>query len=66
MLSNDKIAPILAFTHCGMFSDPEDAAKQSAEHYRNVKAEADAKAKLEYERNKNTNNNVVDDNTNSE
>jgi SPP1 family phage portal protein len=39
MLGCDKIAPILAFTHCGMFSDPEDAAKQSAEHYEKVKAE---------------------------
>jgi SPP1 family phage portal protein len=45
MLGCDKIAPILAFTHCGMFSDPEDAAKQSAEHYEKVKAEADKKAK---------------------
>ena len=39
MLANDKIAPTLAFTHCGMFSDPEDAAKMSAEHYEKVKAE---------------------------
>ena len=39
MLANDKIAPRLAFTHCGMFSDPEDAAKMSAEHYANVQAE---------------------------
>lgn len=33
MLKNPKIAPSLAFTHCGMFSDPEDAAKMSAEYY---------------------------------
>lgn len=39
MLANDKIAPALAFTHCGMFSDPEDAAKMSAEHYERIKAE---------------------------
>lgn len=39
MLKNDKIAPPLAFTHCGMFSDPEDAAKQSAAHYEKVKSE---------------------------
>jgi SPP1 family phage portal protein len=39
MLGCDKIAPILAFTHCGMFSDPEDAAKMSAVHYEKVKAE---------------------------
>lgn len=38
MLANDKIAPLLAFTHCGMFSDPEDAAKMSAEHYAAVEA----------------------------
>lgn len=39
MLANDKIAPALAFAHCGMFSDPEDAAKMSAEHYEKIKAE---------------------------
>lgn len=39
MLKNDKIAPALAFSHCGMFSDPEDAAKQSAEYYEKVKSE---------------------------
>lgn len=39
MLANDKIAPSLAFAHCGLFSDPEDAAKMSAEHYETVKAE---------------------------
>lgn len=50
MLGCEKIAPILAFIHCGMFSDPEDAAKQSAEHYATVKAEADAKAELEFKR----------------
>ncbi len=44
MLANDKIDPLLAFTHCGMFSDPEDAAKMSAAHYKKVKAEQAAKA----------------------
>lgn len=39
MLANDKIAPSLAFTHCGLFSDPEDAAQISAAHYEKVKAE---------------------------
>lgn len=39
MLANDKIAPSLAFAHCGLFSDPEDAAKMSAEHYEQVKGE---------------------------
>ncbi len=38
MLANDKIAPALAFQHCGLFSDPEDAAKMSAEYYANVQA----------------------------
>ena len=42
MLANDKIAPSLAFAHCGLFSDPEDAAKMSAEHYETVKAEQKA------------------------
>lgn len=44
MLGCDKIEPSLAFAHCGLFSDPEDAAKQSAEHYKTVQAEADKKA----------------------
>lgn len=34
MLKNPKIAPVLAFTHCGMFSDAEDAAKISEEYYK--------------------------------
>lgn len=36
MLGCDKIAPNLAFTHCGLFSDPEDAAKQSDTYYKSV------------------------------
>lgn len=32
MLSNSKIAPILAFTHSGMFSDPQIAYKMSMEY----------------------------------
>lgn len=32
MLNNGKIAPQLAFTHCGMFSDPQLAYKMSAEY----------------------------------
>jgi len=39
MLASDKIDPLLAFTHCGMFSDPEDAAKMSLAHYEKVKSE---------------------------
>jgi len=33
MLKNDKIHPLLAFTHCGMFSDPEDAYNISKDYY---------------------------------
>lgn len=38
MLKNPKIAPELAFTYCGMFSDPQDAARQSEEYFNSVKA----------------------------
>ena len=33
MLQNDKIHPLLAFTHCGMFSDPEAAYQMSKKYY---------------------------------
>lgn len=33
MLQNDKIHPLLAFTHCGMFSDPESAYQMSMKYY---------------------------------
>jgi SPP1 family phage portal protein len=49
MLNCDKIAPSLAFTHCGLFSDPEDAAKQSAEYYETVKAEQAAQQEKQLE-----------------
>ena len=32
MLNNNKIAPILAFTHCGMFSDPQIAYAMSRDY----------------------------------
>lgn len=32
MLSNSKIAPVLAFTHCGMFSDPQLAYRMSMDY----------------------------------
>lgn len=38
MLANDKIDPVLAFISCGMFSDPEGAAKMSADYYAQVQA----------------------------
>ena len=41
MLSNEKIAPELAFTHCGLFSDPEDAWKKSEEYYESHSAKRD-------------------------
>ena len=33
MLNNPKIHPELAFSHCGMFADPESAYLQSKEYY---------------------------------
>ena len=33
MLQQPKIHPLLAFTHCGMFSDPESAYTMSNEYY---------------------------------
>ena len=33
MLQNPKIHPLLAFTHCGMFSDPESAYTMSNSYY---------------------------------
>lgn len=36
MLQNDKIHPRLAFEHCGMFSDAEDAYKISADYYNSL------------------------------
>ena len=33
MLKNDKIHPLLAFAHCGLFSDPEGAYMQSMGYY---------------------------------
>ena len=32
MLANPKIAPVLAFTHCGLFSDPQLAYRMSMEY----------------------------------
>lgn len=37
MLSNEKIAPRLAFAHCGMFVDSEEAYKESMEWYESHK-----------------------------
>ena len=42
MLSNDKIHPKLAFSHCGLFADPE-AAYAMSETYAKEQEEKDAK-----------------------
>ena len=39
MLQQSKIHPRLAFEHCGLFSDPEDAYKQSEAYYRSLTPE---------------------------
>ena len=48
MLAQDKIHPRLAFAHCGMFTDPEDAYRVSAEYSeeREQKALAVAQAEI--------------------
>ncbi len=49
MLSSEKIHPRLAFEHCGMFSDPEDAYRISSKYYmeqsKNIGSEAEENAK---------------------
>lgn len=42
MLDNEKIHPMLAFTHCGMFSDPVVAYKMSEEYRKEQEAKAAA------------------------
>lgn len=49
MLSNDKIAPELAFTTCGLFSDPQDAYQLSKNYYEANKAKAEEENKEEIE-----------------
>jgi len=71
MLNNEKIAPKLAFTHCGMFTDAETAYRESMEWYEKNKAEAQAQAEAiaqangnnaDANANTNTNNNGKEDN----
>lgn len=38
MLGNEKIAPQYAFTHCGMFTDAEEAYRESMAYYEENKA----------------------------
>lgn len=57
MLNNPKIDPKLAFTHCGMFTDPEEAYQMSMKRYEEVQK------KLEEQNKKvNTDGNQPDDN----
>lgn len=42
MLANDKIHPLLAFTHCGMFSDPNVAYTESMAYMKEQEAELEA------------------------
>jgi hypothetical protein len=45
MLSNDKIAPKLAFEASGLFIDSEEAYRESKEYYDKLKAEEERRAK---------------------
>lgn len=45
MLNNPKIDPKLAFTHCGMFTDPEEAYQMSMKQYEEVQKKLDAQNK---------------------
>lgn len=42
MLDNDKIAPLLAFTHSGMFSDPQVAYQMSVEYQKEQQKNGEA------------------------
>lgn len=57
MLNNPKIDPKLAFTHCGMFTDPEEAYQMSMKQYEEVQKKLDAQNKKV-----NTDGNQPDDN----
>lgn len=45
MLNNDKIDPKLAFTHCGMFTDPEEAYTMSMKWYEGQQKKLDEREK---------------------
>jgi hypothetical protein len=49
MLNNEKIDPKLAFTHCGMFTDPEEAYTMSMKWFETntKKSEKDNSEKVE-------------------
>ena len=60
MLNNPKIAPQLAFTHCGMFSDPQIAYAMSMEYMKEQEAKAAAMQKKEGEGNDPGNHSVTE------
>lgn len=60
MLNNPKIAPQLAFTHCGMFSDPQIAYAMSMEYMKEQEAKAAAMQKKEGEGNEPGNHSVTE------
>lgn len=45
MLNNSKIDPKLAFTHCGMFTDPEEAYQMSMKWYEAVQKKEEERQK---------------------
>lgn len=60
MLNNPKIAPQLAFIHCGMFSDPQIAYAMSMEYMKEQEAKAAALQKKEGEGNEPGNQSVTE------
>lgn len=60
MLANPKIAPQLAFIHCGMFSDPQIAYAMSVEYMKEQEAKAAAMQKKEGEGNDPGNHSVTE------
>ena len=44
MLNNPKIHPQLAFAHCGMFSDVEDAYSMSMNYYEEQQQKIEAQS----------------------
>lgn len=47
MLNNDKIDPKLAFTHCGMFTDPEEAYTVSMKWFEEQQKKLEKEKKIE-------------------
>ena len=51
MLANPKIAPRLAFVHCGMFAAPDEAYRESVKYAEEQEAKAQALAEKEAQNN---------------